>query len=166
MSDPFLGEIRMMANNFAPRNWAYCSGQLLSISQNTALFSLLGTTYGGDGRTSFALPDLRGRVPIHEGSGVGLPSYSLGQRGGEETVTLNVNQLPAHSHTVRADTNNTQQSPFDHYIGQLPFESSANGVMGSESIGLVGGGQSHQNMQPFLTIGFCIALAGIYPSRN
>jgi microcystin-dependent protein len=171
MSEPFVGEIRMFAGNFAPRGWAFCDGQLLAISQNDALFSLLGTIYGGDGRVTFGLPDARGRIPIHAGSGPGLTSRNLGSRGGSEQVTLTVNQLPAHTHAWSA-TNSpaTSNSPAgaapanatgDVYTSDFRAENMAN-----NSISNMGGSQSHINLQPFLCINFIIALFGIYPSRS
>jgi len=136
---PFLGEIIIFAGNFAPRGWAFCEGQLLAISSNTALFSILGTTYGGDGRTTFALPDLRGRAPIHLGRGSGLSSYKLGSRGGVEQVTLPVNQISV---------------------------SIASGSTQTKSIEVVEGRQAHLNMQPYIAVNYIIAIRGIYPSRN
>ena len=147
MSEPFVGEIRMFAGNFAPRGWAFCDGQLLAVSQNDALFSLLGTIYGGDGRTTFGLPDLRGRIPIHMGHGPGLSERRLGAKGGEEKVTLTVNQLPSHG--------------ADSYINDTPIQS-----MASSSVTHTGGSRSHTNLMPFLCIHFIIALVGIYPSRH
>ena len=173
MSEPFVGEVRMFAGNFAPRSWAYCDGQLLSVSQNDALFSLLGTIYGGDGRTTFGLPDLRGRIPLHAGSGPGMSSRKIGAKGGAEKVTLSLNQLPSHNHSARAlgkpgDSGNphnrhwaaTSGSP-DYYTSDPP------GVnMDNNAISTVGGSQSHNNIMPFLCIHFIIALFGVYPSRN
>ena len=171
MSEPFVGEIRMFAGNFAPRGWAFCDGQLLAVSQNDALFSLLGTIYGGDGRTTFGLPDIRGRVPIHAGSGPGLSPRRLGAKGGAENVTLTVNQLPSHSHRLQASTNLptdrnpsgkvTGQTLSDTYINDSPF-----GNFATSSITNVGGSRSHTNLQPFLCINYIIALFGIYPSRH
>ena len=179
--DPFIGEIVMFGGNFAPRNWAFCDGQLLPIAQNTALFSILGTTYGGDGRTTFALPDLRGRAVIHEGSGPGLTFRMLGQRGGTETNTLNVAQMPSHSHlavgTLHA-TNNTlanERTPAGRNLAgnatneqytTNPADSpmAANNV--SVTVGNTGGNQSVNNMQPWATVNYIICLFGVYPSRN
>ena len=174
MSDPFVGEIRMFAGNFAPQNWAFCNGQLLPISANNALFSLLGTIYGGDGRTTFALPDLRGRLPMHQGSGAGLSPRSIGQRSGVETVTINRDQLPAHSHVLgqantRADTANPDGNLLARSAtGDLQFKNSAGDsvTMSNEAIGSTGGSRSHNNMPPFLCIQFIIALVGYYPSRS
>ncbi|MEM7479893.1 MAG: tail fiber protein [Acidobacteriota bacterium] len=172
MSEPFVGEVRMFAGNFAPRGWAFCDGQLLAVSQNDALFSLLGTIYGGDGRTTFGLPDLRGRVPIHAGSGPGLSPRRLGAKAGVENVTLTVNQLPSHTHAMQAaNTQANNQQP----VGRAP--ASTIGIdawaedpdpvnFSTQSITNVGGSRSHTNLQPFLCIHFIIALVGIYPSRH
>ncbi len=172
MSEPFVGEIRMFAGNFAPRGWALCDGQLLAISQNDALFSLLGTIYGGDGRTTFGLPDLRGRIPIHAGTGPGLSPRPLGQKGGAETETITLNQLPSHTHTIQFSTSpGTQSNPDGEFLGAspnvrvfVPIPPIVN--MASTAISGVGGGGSHTNVMPFLCINFIIALFGIYPSRQ
>jgi microcystin-dependent protein len=165
MAEPFLSEIRIFSFSFAPRGWALCGGQLLPINQNQALFSLLGTTYGGDGRVNFALPDLRGRVPVHEGTG-----HTLGQRAGAESHTLNLNETPAHTHLVRASSN-SGNTP----VPTNNFLAAANNVyrpadnptaLSSGTVLNVGGSQAHPNMQPFLTLNFCIALQGIFPSPN
>ncbi|GAB4308503.1 MAG: tail fiber protein [Phototrophicales bacterium] len=171
MSEPFIAEIRMFAGNFAPRGWAFCDGQLLAVSQNDALFSLLGTIYGGDGRTTFGLPDLRGRIPIHAGQGTGLSPRRLGQKGGEETVTLTVNQLPPHNHTIHAaNSGNAQSSP----VGNLPgtdrvvmYFNSADrpATLAANTIESTGNSQPHSNLMPFLCINFIISLFGIYPQR-
>lgn len=176
MSEPFIAEIRIFAGNFAPRGWAFCDGQLLPISNNTALFSLIGTTYGGDGRTTMALPDLQGRAPMHPGRGPGLTSRRLGERLGTETVTLTEAQIPSHFHTARAAT-----TPSDTGVpsnttalgrsagGGLAYETdtTSNLVdMASETLATTGGGQSHTNVQPYLTLNFIIALQGLYPSRS
>lgn len=173
MSEPYVGEIRMFAGNFAPRGWAFCEGQLLAISQNDALFSLLGTIYGGDGRTTFGLPDLRGRIPVHAGSGPGLSLRRLGEKGGAEDVTLTVNQIPAHTHAA-----NAQGTPGDsgdpknrHWAASSGSPAAyANGPadtdMGQGILANAGGSQSHTNMMPFRCINFIIALFGIYPSRS
>ena len=173
--EPFIGEIRMFAGNFAPRSWAFCDGQLLAVSQNDALFSLLGTIYGGDGRTTFGLPDLRGRVPIHMGQGPGLPSYPIGRKSGQEQVTLTTAQLPAHSHSYGAATGGgTANSP----IGSLPAGSGSTPLyqpsastgslqaMSNLSLQNTGGSQPHANIMPFLCIHFIVALFGVYPSRS
>lgn len=175
MSEPFIGEIIMFGGNFAPRGWAFCDGQLLAISSNTALFSILGTTYGGDGKTTFALPDLRGRVAIHPGAGAGLSRYTLGEKGGAESVTLTTNNLPSHSHTLEASTSpGTSNSPTSNVLGSYgtsappsgPYVSgSANTTMGT-SVGNTGGNQSVGIVQPYLSVNFIIAITGIYPSRS
>jgi microcystin-dependent protein len=174
MSEPFLGEIRIFAGNFAPQGWAMCNGQIMSISQNTALFSLLGTTYGGNGQSTFALPDLRGRVVMHMGSGPGLSSYTEGQVGGNESVAITVNQMPAHGHTPQC-TNNTADSSSP---GGGVWATDGAGVTGEYStgapnapmnpaaIGPTGSNQAHENRQPFLVINYIIALQGIFPARN
>ncbi len=174
--DPFIGEIRMFAGNFAPRGWAFCDGQILSIAQYSALFSLLGTTYGGDGRTTFALPDLRGRVPMHAGSGPGLTNRPQGQSGGSETNTLTVNQMPSHTHTATAnnpvyDDEANSDDPTGTYpavSGENMYsdQTSGDGAIPEVTIGNSGGGQAVNNMQPYVTVRFIIALQGIFPSRN
>jgi microcystin-dependent protein len=172
MSEPFVAEIRIVAFNFAPRGWAFCDGQLLPISQNTALFSLIGTTYGGDGRTTTALPNLQGRAPMHPGRGPGLTDRRLGQRGGTETVTLTEAQMPQHNHTefgedASARANTSQNNAFSGPRNNDVYAPSANLVaMNPNMIGNTGGSQAHNNMQPYLTINFCIALVGLYPSRS
>ena len=170
MSDPFIAEIRIFAGNFAPRSWAFCNGQLLPIAQNTALFSLIGTTYGGDGRTTTALPNLQDRVPMHPGRGPGLTSRRLGQVGGTSEVTLTEEaQLGEHGHNIRATPSaGTSNSPAGAVPAGAPVYS-APGVlsdMSSQAMTAVGGGQSHNNMQPYLAINFIIALQGTYPSRS
>lgn len=171
MSEPFVGEIRMFAGNFAPRGWAFCDGQLLAVSQNDALFSLLGTIYGGDGRTTFGLPDLRGRIPIHAGTGPGLSPRRLGQKSGAEKVTLTTNQLPSHRHDWTATTSNGQsRDPVNRIPAAVPgtyYTAAANETQfNSGAVTDTGGSQSHSNLQPFLCINFIIALFGIYPSRQ
>lgn len=172
MSEPFVGEIRMFAGNFAPRSWAFCDGQLLAISQNDALFSLLGTTYGGDGRTTFGLPDLRGRLPIHAGDGPGLSPRGLGSKSGSENVTLTLNQLPSHTHgPIQASTNAaTEENPANNVTGQPVERIYGNdtplGDMDAGAITSVGGSQPHSNLMPFLCVHFIIALVGIYPSSQ
>jgi len=165
MSEPFLGEIRLLSFVFPPKGWALCNGQLLPINQNQALFSLLGTTYGGDGRVNFALPDLRGRVPLHTGQG-----HTLGEVGGEQAHTLTVNELPTHTHFESAVSGNgTTPVPTGHLLASaLNVYSPASGLtaLAPTSVTNVGGSQAHQNMQPFLTLSFCIALQGIFPSQN
>jgi microcystin-dependent protein len=184
--EPFIGEIRMFGFNFAPRGWATCDGQLLQISQNSALFSLLGTTYGGDGVTNFALPDLRGRVPIHAGNGPGLTPRQLGQTGGTETVALNANQVGSHTHAATtivtghaSSDEGTSATPTDSIpaksgSGDPDFSDPANADTtldtdahtASTTISNAGGGQAHPNIQPFECVNFCIALVGVFPSRN
>ena len=172
MSDPFIAEIRIFAGNFAPRNWAFCNGQLLPIAQNTALFSLIGTIYGGDGRTTTALPNLQGRAPMHPGRGPGLTSRLLGQRGGVEYETLTEAQMPQHSHAARglpAPSNrpSPENSTFGRAMGATPYAADVNRVaMADEALQPTGGSQSHNNLQPFLAINFIIALQGLYPSRS
>ncbi|MBA6155605.1 phage tail protein [Tenacibaculum sp. S7007] len=174
--EPFLAQIIMFGGNFAPRGWAFCDGQLLPIASYSALFSIMGTTYGGDGRTTFALPDLRGRAPIHEGHGPGLPSnYKAGQKGGVESVTLNTTQIPSHSHT--ASTHATAPvgrgegttSPVEAYPAEGGSYASVNNVLmanNTVTIGNTGGNLSHENRQPFLVTNYIIALQGIFPSRS
>lgn len=172
MSEPFIGQIVMFAGNFAPRGWAFCNGQLLAIAQNTALFSILGTTYGGNGQTTFALPDLRGRVPVHPGQGPGLSNYSLGQSGGAESVTLNAAQLPPHNHSVACSSDDaTSGDPNANFPSAFTQKIYANAAtpgrfMNGGVISPVGGGQPHTNIQPYLCVNFIIALEGIFPSRN
>ena len=172
MSEPFVGEIRMFAGNFAPRGWAFCDGQLLAVTQNEALFSLLGTIYGGDGRTTFGLPDMRGRIPIHAGSGPGLTNRRLGVKFGPEKVTLTVNQLPSHTHPMRASTGvGNSNDPHNKVLSNSPsvdlyIEDPPTSAMAATAITSVGGSQTHNNMAPFLGINFIIALVGIFPSRN
>lgn len=172
MSEPFVGEIRMFAGNFAPRGWAFCDGQLLAVSQNDALFSLLGTIYGGDGRTTFGLPDLRGRIPIHAGSGPGLSPRRLGAKAGAENVTLTVNQLPSHSHRLQGSENiSNEVNPAGMVVGEaasvdLYQAGATTGNMSSSAITSIGGSRKHTNLMPFLCIHFIIALVGIYPSRQ
>lgn len=166
MAEPFLSEIRLFSFEFAPKGWALCNGQLLPINQNQALFSLLGTTYGGDGRINFALPDLRGRIPIHAGNG-----FTLGQRGGEQAHTLSISELPTHSHAVSASST-TADAPVPTgdllAAGTGPVYAPAGNLvsLASGHVANVGGSQAHLNMQPFLTLNFCIALQGIFPSPN
>ncbi len=173
MSEPFTAEIRIFAGNFAPRGWAFCNGQLLPIAQNTALFSLIGTTYGGDGRTTTALPNLQGRAPMHPGRGPGLTSRRLGQRGGVEHVTLSEAQMPNHTHQLRASqedgdslTPSSARLPgAGNDMYRFPTGVST-GAMATQSLPSTGGSQEHNNMQPFLTMNFIIALVGLYPSRS
>lgn len=173
MSEPFTAEIRIFAGNFAPRGWAFCNGQLLPISQNTALFSLIGTTYGGDGRTTTALPNLKGRSPMHPGRGPGLTSRRLGQRGGVEMVSLSEAQMPNHTHTMQAAINpgNEDDPASTTYLARpvgasLYHLSSSKVAMSQASIPNTGGSQPHNNMQPYITMNYIIALVGLYPSRS
>lgn len=171
MSEPFLAEVRIVGFNFAPRGWAFCDGQILPINQNQSLYSLLGTTYGGDGRTSFALPDIRGRVPIHVGRSEGGTDHREGQKSGEETHTLSGAEMPQHSHGTNGTTNTASEAtPTTSLLpggnsGQ-PYATSGTLTMGSNTIVNVGGGQAHNNMQPYLAMNYCIALRGLFPSRN
>lgn len=166
---PNIGEILLVPYNFAPRGWAFCQGQLISISQNTALFSLLGTTYGGDGRTTFALPDLRGRSPLGFGQGPGLQSYDIGQSGGEETVTLTLSQIPSHSHAAFGRTSTATTAIPSGAVWatetRLNIYSSSGGTAMAPS-GVIGGNQPHDNMSPYLTLNYVIALQGIFPPRS
>lgn len=174
MADPFVAEIRIFPFNFAPRGWAWCDGQLLPLSQNTALFSLLGTTYGGNGKSNFALPDLQGRAPMHPGQGPGLSLHDLGETGGSETVSLLESEMPAHSHNLMClpapgDAPTPAGTTFGRVIGATPYQAPAGSplVMMSDQIAApAGGDQPHNNMQPYLTFYFCIALQGVFPPRT
>ncbi len=172
MANQYIGEIRIFPYNFAPSGWTTCSGQIMSISQNTALFSLLGTTYGGNGTSTFALPDLRGRVPVGQGSGPGLSQYVIGQSAGVETVALSQGQMPSHSHTVEANAAKaTSKLPGGHVLahsGENEFATAPDGTttMNPAMIAATGSGQAHTNVQPYLALTPCIALQGIFPSRN
>jgi microcystin-dependent protein len=175
MADPFIGEIRMFGGNFAPQGWSFCDGSVLAISQNDALFNLLGTTYGGDGQQTFNLPDLRGRVPIHQGVGAHGDSFVMGQMSGTETVTLNSNQVAAHSHPAQAGAGGDVVSPNNAFWSSDPggntaaYTGPSNNppTMAGTAVGLsAGGSQPHDNMQPFLAISYIISLFGIFPSRN
>lgn len=165
MAEPFLSEIRIMSFNFAPKGWALCNGQLLPINQNQGLFSLLGTTYGGDGRVNFALPDLRARVPIHVGSG-----HTLGERGGEQAHTLSIGEIPTHTHVAQGiNANAGTNSPNGNSLANSTavYHTFSNPVaLNQGSITNTGGSQAHVNMQPYLTLTFCIALQGIFPSQS
>jgi microcystin-dependent protein len=169
MSEPFLAEIRMVGFNFAPRGWAFCDGQILPINQNQSLYSLLGTTYGGDGRTSFALPDLRGRVPVHVGSSNGH-SIRQGEKGGEETHTLSAAEMPRHAHLQGSGDRATEGDPTDRVLASRPRRGlriyAGPGASFGGGAGSTGGNQAHTNMQPYLAVNFCIALQGLFPSRN
>jgi microcystin-dependent protein len=167
MAQPYVGEIRIFAGNFAPAGWMFCEGQLLPISENETLFQLIGTTYGGDGENTFALPDLRGRIPLHQGNGV-----ILAETGGAEEVTLTVNQIPAHSHPLQASTNVSQDtSPAGKTVGQsgsalLYIQDTTDSNMSAQAIAPVGGSQPHTNFQPYLCVNFIISLFGIFPSQT
>ena len=168
MSEPFLAEVRPVGFSFAPRGWAFCDGQILPINQNQSLYSLLGATYGGDGRTSFALPDMRGRTPIHRTDG-----YEIGQSGGSETVTLSVGEIPPHTHTVNAISTESDGRAISSTEmladSNKPFyaeSNSSSSPLHAGTISFSGGGASHENMQPYLAINYCIALQGLFPSRN
>lgn len=171
--DPFVAEIRIFPFNFAPKGWAFCDGQILPLSQNTALFSLLGTTYGGDGKSNFALPNMQGNVPMHPGQGPGLSLHDLGETGGSETVTLLQSEIPSHSHTLKADildiADTNVVSPNASLAlssGGALYQNAPNGNMSDNAITPAGGDQPHNNMQPYLTLNFCIALQGVYPPRT
>ncbi len=169
MSNPYVGEIRMFGGNFAPVGWAFCQGQLMPISENDTLFNLIGTTYGGDGQSTFALPDLQSRVPIHMGQGGGLSNYVIGQSGGVEQVTLTSNQIPAHNHVPQANTGNgSQSSPAGNVWASstnLPYSANAPAAaLDAHAVASAGGSQPHDNMIPFLAVNFIISLFGIYPS--
>jgi microcystin-dependent protein len=170
MADPFVAEIRIFPFNFAPKGWAWCDGQLLPLSQNTALFSLLGTTYGGNGKSNFALPDLQGRAPMHPGQGPGLSLHDLGETGGSETVSLLESEIPAHSHTMRATSDDGDRpSPDGRYLarGTNLYAAASNlSMMALETLAPAGGDQPHNNMQPYLTFYFSIALQGVFPPRT
>ena len=169
---PYIGQIMAFGGNFVPQGWALCNGSLLPISQYDALFSLLGTTFGGDGQTTFALPDLRGRAALHQGQGPGLSSYVLGQSGGAEAVTLTMGQLPPHSHPVLGNSGaGTSSNPSGAVWAGSPVNvyaagAAANAAMSATAISASGSGQPHDNMLPFETLNFCIALEGIYPSQS
>jgi len=173
MADPFVAEIRIFPFSFAPRGWAFCDGQLLPISQNTALFSLLGTTYGGDGKSTFALPNLQGRAPMHPGQGAGLSAHQLGETGGHETIALSESELPAHSHTMlaqsgaansRSPAGRTLAHPARGMTYGSPSPSLAS--LANDTIAPAGAHAAHNNMMPYLTLYFCIALQGVFPPRS
>jgi len=172
MADPFVAEIRIFPFNFPPKGWAWCDGQLIPLSQNTALFSLLGTTYGGDGKSNFALPDLQGRARMHPGQGPGLSLRDLGETGGSDTVTLLESEIPTHTHTLRAsntlgDTPVPSGNTLARYANAYQQNSSASLVaMASQALTPAGGDQPHNNMMPYLTMYFCIALQGVFPPRT
>ena len=170
MGDQYIGEVRFVAFNFPPRGWAFCNGALLPINTNQALFSILGTTYGGDGRTTFALPNLQGRVPVHWGQGSGFPPVNLGQVGGEMAHTLTIAEMAAHNHIMTASNQGLSQAiPTGNFLASSnaqAYAPSANVNMINGEVGLTGGSQAHNNMQPYLVISAIIALVGIFPPRN
>lgn len=170
MSDPFVAEIRIFGFNFAPTGWAQCNGQLLPLSQNTALFSLLGTFYGGDGKSTFALPNLEGSAPIQQGQGPGLSLYDIGQSGGTDIVTLTTTEIPLHAHAPFGSAAGAQLSPQNNSWGAADSRVYADpgtaALMNPQALALAGGSLPHNNMQPFLVLNFCIALQGIFPPRS
>jgi microcystin-dependent protein len=175
MADPFVAEIRIFPFNFAPKGWAFCDGQLLPLSQNTALFSLLGTTYGGDGKSNFALPNMQGNAPMHPGQGPGLSLHDLGETGGSETVSLLESEIPAHPHSLMASgTSSSKPNPSGNALtriqsGATPYLAPAGAPLvnfAAVALTPAGGDQPHNNMQPFLTLSFCIALQGVFPPRT
>jgi len=174
MADPFVAEIRIFPFNFPPKGWAFCDGQILPLSQNTALFSLLGTTYGGDGKSNFALPNMQGNAPMHPGQGPGLSLHDLGETGGSETVTVLESEIPAHSHGLMdTSTTGTKSTPDGNSIartsGATPYQPPAGAAlvpMSDQAVTPAGGDQPHNNMMPYLTLNFCIALQGVFPPRT
>ena len=172
MGSPYIGEIRMFAGSFPPSGWAFCDGQELPIAENDALFSLIGTTYGGDGESTFRLPDLRGRAPIHVGTGPGLGAYSIGEQGGVETVILTTQQIPTHTHAWMASTGpGTANSPVNNVVGSPPAMKlyrvgTPGDTMSPATIEPFGGQQPHENLQPYLTISFIISLFGVFPTQS
>jgi microcystin-dependent protein len=172
MADPFVAEIRIYPFNFAPKGWAFCNGQVLPLSQNTALFSLLGTTYGGDGKSNFALPDMQGNAPMHPGQGPGLSLHDLGESGGSDTVTLLESEIPSHPHALNASySDGIATQPTGQLFAQgvgvnIWSTGTANTALAASAIAPAGGDQPHNNLQPYLTLNFCIALQGVYPPRT
>jgi microcystin-dependent protein len=176
MADPFVAEIRIFPFNFAPKGWAWCNGQILPLSQNTALFSLLGTTYGGDGKSTFALPDMQGNAPIHAGQGPGLSLYDLGEMGGSQTVTLLTSEIPAHAHSLRCQSQDPADQPAPSPARTFAASQNANAYgpsngtpivqMAFQALSPAGGDQPHNNLMPYLTLYFNIALQGVFPPRT
>jgi microcystin-dependent protein len=173
MADPFVAEIRIYPFNFAPKGWAFCDGQLLPLSQNTALFSLLGTTYGGNGKSNFALPDLQGRAAMAPGQGPGLSLHDLGETGGSDTVSLLESEMPAHAHSLRADVLDIADTNVVSAAASLAlsasgtlYQDASNASLAPEAVTPAGGDQPHNNLQPYLTLNFCIALQGVFPPRT
>jgi microcystin-dependent protein len=169
--NPYIGEIRIFSGNFAPKGWAFCNGQLLSIQSNTALFSLIGTYYGGNGTTTFALPNLQSRIPIHQGQGQGLSPYIVGQIGGNENITLLTQQMPQHNHTVATATTSSSNKPANNYWadaagGNMYSAGPATGTLNGQAMSYQGNGLPHSNLQPYLAVSFIIATQGIFPPRN
>src|SRR5437867_535765 len=173
MADPFVAEIRIFPFNFAPKGWAWCDGQLMPLSQNTALFSLLGTTYGGDGKSNFALPNLEGSIPMHPGQGQGLSEHFLGEQSGTETVTLLQTEIPGHTHALRAQTQDSADvgivnpaASFAQATGGNPYQAASNTQLAFQTVAQTGGDQPHNNLMPYLTLYFNIALQGVFPPRG
>jgi len=172
MAEPFIGQISLFSGTFAPRGYEFCAGQMMTIAQNQPLFALIGTTYGGDGRTTFALPDLRGRIPVHQGQGPGLSNHPIGQLGGVESVTLDTSQMPAHTHAIQADSGAaTAETPAGNVLAESSKKlyAAAGGSlveMNANTVGSAGASQSHSNMMPFLGMNFIIATTGLFPPRN
>jgi microcystin-dependent protein len=171
MSSPYIGEIRMFGGNFPPSGWAFCDGQEIPIAENDALFTLIGTTYGGDGQSTFRLPDLQGRAPIHQGSGQGLGTYTIGEKAGVESVTLTTQQIPTHTHTWQASTGGgSSNTPANNVVGSPPVAKlyrlgTPSDPMSPKVIQPAGGQQPHENLQPYLTISFIISLFGVFPTQ-
>jgi len=173
MSNPFIGEIRLFAGNFAPAGWAFCDGAMLPIAEYDTLFTLIGTTYGGDGQSTFALPDLRGRIPIHQGQGPGLSSHTIGESSGSENVSLTVNQMPAHPHAFMGTSSNASAANPANAVVAAPSTidlyrtaTAPNANLAANALGMAGGSQPHDNLQPYLCISFIISLFGIFPSQS